>query len=138
MRAPGARIAEAIGVQLYLNTLGDRVVRLPVALIVLALCGAKRPRFENVDALNYRAHNMGSWWPNGKAGRRRGTESDFGRASPCERTPGFRVSSQGAGEGLPTARMRSLRPVESLARLAEAHFQKRQYDGGCAVHFCLF
>ena len=62
----------------------------------------------------------------------------FGRASPYDRTPGFRVRGQGAGERLPNAGTRSLRPVESLTRLAEAHFQKRQYDGGFAVHFCLF
>lgn len=42
MRAPGARFAKVIGVQLYLNTWGDRLVRLPVALIVLALGATSR------------------------------------------------------------------------------------------------
>jgi hypothetical protein len=42
-----------------------------------------------------------------------------------------------AGQRLPDARMRVFRPVESLTRRTEVHFQKFQYDGGLAVHFGL-
>jgi hypothetical protein len=69
MRTLGARFARVIGVQLYLPTEGARLVRLPGALIVLALGATRLHTLRLRPAPQFVYNVAGNGRRNEKAGR---------------------------------------------------------------------